>query len=57
MIDAPGQWGSGPFTLAEGYSSLENEIAIIAAQPLNCVWLDTARPRTDRLVLEANTDR
>ena len=57
MIDAPGPWGSGPFTLAEGYSSLENEIAIIAAQPLNCVWLDTAQPRTDRLVLEANTDR
>ena len=56
MIDAPGPWGSGPFTLAEGYSSLENEIAIIGAQPLNCVWLDTAQPRTDRLVLEANTD-
>ena len=56
MIDAPGPWGSGPFTLVEGYSSLENEIAIIGAQPLDCVWLDTAQPRTDRLVLEANPD-
>jgi peptide/nickel transport system substrate-binding protein len=56
VIDAPGPWGSGPFTLAEGYSSLENEIAIIDAQPLNCVWLDTSQPRTDRVVLEANLD-
>ena len=56
MIDAPGPWGSGPFTLAEGYSSLENEIAIIDAQPLNCVWLDTNQPHTDRVVLEANPD-
>jgi peptide/nickel transport system substrate-binding protein len=56
VIDAPGPWGSGPFTLAEGYSSLENDIAIINAQPLNCVWLDTSQPRTDRVVLEANPD-
>ena len=56
MIDAPGPWGSGPFTLVEGYSSLENEVAIVDAQPLACVWLDTDQPRTDRLVLEANTD-
>ena len=56
MIDAPGPWGSGPFTLVEGYSSLENDIAIIDRDPLACVWLDTNQPRTDRLVLEANTD-
>lgn len=56
MIDAPGPWGSGPFTLAEGHSSLENEIAIIGHDPLNCVWLDTDQPRTDRLVLKANPD-
>src|ERR671939_597708 len=42
--------------LAEGYSSLENEVAIIDADPLNCVWLPTDQPRTDRVVLEANTD-
>jgi len=56
VIDAPGPWGSGPFTLVEGYSSLENDIAIIDRDPLACVWLDTDQPRTDRLVLEANTD-
>jgi peptide/nickel transport system substrate-binding protein len=56
VIDAPGPWGSGPFTLVEGYSSLENEVALIAAEPLTCVWLPTNQPRTDRVVLEANTD-
>ena len=56
MIDAPGPWGSGPFTLVEGHSSLKNEVAIIDAEPFTCVWLPTDQPRTDRLVLEANTD-
>jgi ABC-type transport system substrate-binding protein len=56
VIDAPGPWGSGPFEITEGHSSLENEVAIIAADPLNCVWLPTHEDRTDRVVLEANTD-
>ncbi len=56
MIDAPGPWGTGPFTLTEGYSSLENEVALIDAGPFPWVWLDRRQPRTDRLVLEANTD-
>ncbi len=56
MIDAPGPWGTGPFTLSEGYSSLYNEVAIIGADPLNCVWLDTSEDRTDKVVLTANTD-
>ena len=56
MIDAPGPWGSGPFTLVEGYSSLENEVALVAAGPFPWVWLDRRQPRSDRLVLEANTD-
>jgi len=56
VIDAPGPWGSGRFTLVEGYSSLENEVAMIEDRPLAGVWLDTDQPRTDRLVLEANTD-
>lgn len=55
MIDAPGPWGTGPFTLSEGYSSLENEIALIGDDPFTCVWLDTNQPRSDRVVLEANT--
>ena len=56
MIDAPGPWGSGPFTLVEGYSSLENEVALLGADPFACVWLPTNEPRADRVVLEANTD-
>ena len=56
MIDAPGPWGSGPFTLVAGYSSLENEVAPIAADPFACVWLPTDQPRSERVVLEANTD-
>lgn len=56
MIDAPGPWGSGPFVLAEGSSSLEDEIAIISGDPFACVWLPTGTPRTERVVLEANRD-
>lgn len=56
MIDGPGPWGSGPFILTEGRSSLENEIAIISGDPFVCVWLPTGTPRTDRVVLEANRD-
>ena len=56
MIDAPGPWGTGPFTLTEGYSSLYNEVSIIGADPLACVWLDTQEDRTGRVVLEANID-
>jgi peptide/nickel transport system substrate-binding protein len=56
VIDVPGPWSSGPFTLVEGYSSLENEVALIGADPLNCVWLPTCEDRSDRVVLEANTD-
>ena len=55
MIDVPGPWGSGPFTLTEGHSSLKNEVAIIDAEPFTCVWLPTDQPRTDQVVLEANT--
>jgi len=56
VIDAPGPWGTGPFTLTEGYSSLEVEIAPIQAEPFACVWLPTSQPRSERLVLEANPD-
>lgn len=56
MVDAPGPWGSGPFTLVEGFSSFEAEIAIISADPFTCVWLPTGQPRSDRVVLEAFTD-
>ena len=54
MIDAPGPWGTGPFMLTEGSSSLEAEIGLVQADPLVCVWLPTGTPRSDRVVLEAN---
>ena len=56
MIDAPGPWGTGPYTLVEGFSSLENEVGLIQAEPFVCVWLDTGTPRSERVVLEANRD-
>jgi peptide/nickel transport system substrate-binding protein len=56
VIDAPGPWGSGPFTLIEGYSSLRVEIGLISPDPFVCTWLPTGLPRSDRVVLEANTD-
>ena len=56
MIDAPGPWGTGPFTLAEGYSSIENDVAFVDADPLVCVWLPTSEDRTDTVVLTAHTD-
>ena len=37
MIDAPGPWGTGPFTLVEGYSSLDNDRVAIASDPLACI--------------------
>jgi ABC-type transport system substrate-binding protein len=56
VIDAPGPWGTGPFILTEGYSSLEAEVALVQADPFACVWLPTGQPRAPRLVLEANPD-
>ena len=56
MIDAPGPWGTGPFTLVEGHSSIGNEISLISADPFTAVWLDTYQDRSDRVVLEAFTD-
>jgi peptide/nickel transport system substrate-binding protein len=56
VIDAPGPWGTGPFILTEGFSSLEAEVALVQADPFACVWLPTGQPRTPRLVLEANPD-
>jgi peptide/nickel transport system substrate-binding protein len=54
VIDSPGPWGTGPFTLAEGFSSLRMEIGLIQADPFVCTWLPTGAPRSDRVVLEAN---
>ena len=59
MIDAPGPWGTGPFTLVEGYSSISTpSCAIQRVRPefVARTWLIAAEDRSDRVVLEANRD-
>lgn len=53
MIDEPGPWGTGPFMLAEGHSSLDHDQAVISREPLECTWL-WREDRTARLRLVAN---
>ncbi len=55
MIDAPGPWGTGPFTLAEGHSSLDTEQATISREPFACTWLWYG-DRTPTVRLVANTN-
>ena len=55
MIDAPGPWGSGPFVLAEGHSSLDTEQAVTSEGPFACTWLQR-QDRTPQVRLRANTD-
>jgi peptide/nickel transport system substrate-binding protein len=55
VIDAPGPWGTGPFTLVEGYSSLDTIMAIQRVRPdFVATNLITGEDRTPRVVLEAN---
>jgi len=54
VIDAPGPWGTGPFTLVEGYSSISTRNAIMKRDPYTCTWLIESEDRSPRLVLEAN---
>jgi ABC-type transport system substrate-binding protein len=54
VVDAPGPWGTGPFTLVEGASSITTRCAIQRAQPFACTWLIESEQRSDRVVLEAN---
>lgn len=53
MIDAPGSWSTGPFTLVEGYSSIDAEPAVISQTPFACIWLQH-EDRTPRVRLAAN---
>lgn len=53
MLDAPGPWGTGPFVLKEGYSSINARIAIIDQDPFAATWLFNEE-RTPYVVLEAN---
>ena len=56
MIDEPGPWGTGPFTLVQGASSISTRIAITSAQPFSCAWLIEGEERSPQVVLEANRD-
>jgi ABC-type transport system substrate-binding protein len=56
VIDEPGPWGTGPFTLVEGYSSISPRCAIQRPEPFACSWLIEDEDRSDRVVLEANRD-
>jgi peptide/nickel transport system substrate-binding protein len=54
VLDAAGPWGTGPFTLAEGFSSISNICAIMQSNPLECTWLTVSEDRTPYVVLNAN---
>lgn len=55
MIDAAGPWGTGPFTLTEGFSAIfDYRIAFICADPFAATWLGPREERSERVVLDAN---
>ncbi|MGH2887570.1 MAG: ABC transporter substrate-binding protein, partial [Solirubrobacteraceae bacterium] len=57
MIDAPGPWGTGPFTLVEGHSSVNLITAIQRVRPeFVATNLITGEDRTPQVVLEANRE-
>ncbi|MGM0901887.1 MAG: ABC transporter substrate-binding protein [Bacillota bacterium] len=53
-MDAPGPWGTGPFILSKGYSSIQNVPAFINKKPLEATWLTVKEERTPFVVLDAN---
>ena len=56
MIDEPGPWGTGPFTLVQGASSILTRNVIMSPDPYTCAWLIESEDRTPEVVLEANLD-
>ncbi|MFE8700116.1 hypothetical protein ACFYKX_05695 [Cytobacillus sp. FJAT-54145] len=54
MLDAPGPWGTGPFILSSGYSSIYNIQAIIKKVPFESTWFTTQEDRSPFVVLDAN---
>lgn len=54
MLDAPGPWGTGPFVLSDGYSSITNVQAIINEEPFASTWITKKEIRTPYVVLDAN---
>jgi ABC-type transport system substrate-binding protein len=56
VIDEPGPWGTGPFTLVQGASSILTRNAVMSPDPYTCSWLIESEDRTPELVLEANLE-
>ncbi len=56
MIDEPGPWGTGPFTLVQGASSITTRNVIMSAEPYACAWLIESEQRDPEVILEANLD-
>jgi peptide/nickel transport system substrate-binding protein len=54
VIDEPGPWGTGPFILKHGYSSIFNIQSVIIKQPYHSTWLTVNEIRTPSVVLDAN---
>ena len=54
LLDEPGSWGTGPFVLAEGSSSLDAAPVLLGGDRGSWTWLVTAEQRTPEVVLEAN---
>ncbi len=56
MIDEAGPWGTGPFTLVQGASSITTRNVLMSAEPFACSWLIESEQRDPLVVLEANLD-
>ena len=56
MIDEPGPWGTGPFTLVQGASSILTRNVVMTPDPYTCSWLIESEDRSPEVVLEANLD-
>ena len=56
MIDEPGPWGTGPFTLVQGASSISTRVLLSAVDPFTAASLIESEDRTPQVVLEANPD-
>jgi ABC-type transport system substrate-binding protein len=54
LLDGPGRFGTGPFVLAGGVSSLATAPVVPGGDPRGLAWLATAERRSARVVLEAN---
>ncbi|MCW2537535.1 MAG: ABC-type dipeptide transport system periplasmic component-like protein [Modestobacter sp.] len=56
MIDEPGPWGTGPFTLVQGASSITTRNVIMSASPYRASSIIESEQRDPQVVLEANLD-